>query len=202
MNIVDDAKTEAVDLTRRGFLSVLAVGGVLSLGLDTGCAGHGATVIRHAERTGDLTPNMYVTIKRTGRVGVEVDKCEFGQGVTTMYSTLVAEELDVPIESIDVHFADGLPEYRTNIGMQLTGGSASTKDGYLPVRQAAASARAMLVAAAAGEWGVSASDCATENGKVVHRAAVAPKATASSPSPPRASPSRASRSSKTSAPSP
>lgn len=82
----------------------------MSLGFDIGC---GATaVVKHASQTGELAPNAWVTVRRDGRVVVEVDKAEIGQGVTTMYATLVAEELDVAVETIEAHYADALPVYR------------------------------------------------------------------------------------------
>ena len=150
-------------MRRREFLGGL---GVLSLGIEVGC-GNGA-IVRHAEKTGELSPNVFVTVKRDGRVAVEIEKVEFGQGVTTMYSTLVAEDLDVGIDKVDAHYADGLPDYRTAGGIQLTGGSMSTREGYLPLRRAAASAREMLVGAAAEAWNVPRSACRTENGFVVN----------------------------------
>ncbi len=152
--------------SRRQFLSGLGGLGVLSLGVEVGCGP--SAVVRHAEKTGELSPSVFVTVKRDGRVAVQIEKVEFGQGVTTMYSTLVAEDLDVGIDHIDAHYADGLPEYRTAGGIQLTGGSMSTREGYLPLRRAAASAREMLVGAAAEEWNVPRSACRTENGFVVN----------------------------------
>jgi CO/xanthine dehydrogenase Mo-binding subunit len=157
------------ELSRRRFLSALAGAGVLSLGFEYGCAGDGTqTRVRHAESTGDLIPNMYITVKRDGRVGVEVDNCDFGQGVTSMFSTLVAEELDVELAAVDCHFPDSFPAYRTTANMQITGGSASTREKYLPVRTAAAAAKGMLVAAAAAEWRVSPAECTTARGFVSH----------------------------------
>jgi CO/xanthine dehydrogenase Mo-binding subunit len=113
---------------------------------------------------------MFVTVKRDGRVALEVNKAEIGQGVTTGYATLVAEELDVPLDAIDIHLADSLPEYRTSFLMHQTGGSTSTKEAYGPLRVAAASARVMLVGAAAATWNVPVSECHADAGRVVHRA--------------------------------
>lgn len=154
------------NISRRGFLTVL--GGALTLGFDVGCGGAQAKVVRHAEKTGELAPNMYISVKRDGRVGITMNKSEFGQGVTAAFATLVAEELDVPIESIDSAFAPSLPEYKTSTGMHLTGGSTSTKEIFLPLRTAAASARLMLVTSAAREWNVPASECRTDAGRVFH----------------------------------
>jgi isoquinoline 1-oxidoreductase beta subunit len=154
------------DVSRRGFLAVL--GGALTLGFDVGCGGSQVRIIRHAEQTGELSPNMYISVKRDGRIAVAINKAEIGQGVTVAFATLVAEELDVLVESIDYAFADSLPEYRTSTRMHLTGGSTSTKEIFLPLRKAAASAREMLVTAAAREWSVPASECRTDAGRVFH----------------------------------
>src|SRR5438552_2480265 len=98
--------------------------------------------------------NMYVTVKPDGRIALAINKAEIGQGVTTGYTTLVAEELDVPIDHVDFHLADSRPEYRTSYMMHSTGGSTSTAEAFVPLRRAAAAAREMLVAAAAAEWRV------------------------------------------------
>jgi isoquinoline 1-oxidoreductase beta subunit len=160
------APANETNVSRRGFLTVL--GGVLTLGFHVGCSGAQARMVRHAEQTGELTPNMYVSVKRDGRIGVTMNKAEIGQGVTAAFATLVAEELDVPVEAIDCTFADSLPEYKTSSFMHLTGGSTSTREIFVPLRQAAASARVMLVSAAAREWSVPASECRTEGGRVLH----------------------------------
>jgi isoquinoline 1-oxidoreductase subunit beta len=158
-----------MEISRRNFLAgLIASGGVLSLGLATGCGAGAKQMIARADQTGELAPNMYVTILPDGRVALAINKCEFGQGVTTGYSTLVAEELDVPIEAIDFHFADSFPQYRTSFGIHQTGGSTSTKEAFLPLRTAAASAREMLVGAAAATWSVPASECTTAAGRVLH----------------------------------
>jgi CO/xanthine dehydrogenase Mo-binding subunit len=157
--------------SRRDFLAgLIAGGGVLSLGITTGCGASSRKMIARADATGELAPNMYVTILPDGRVSLAINKCEFGQGITTGYATLVAEELDVEPASIDLHFADSFPQYRTSFGIHQTGGSTSTKEGYFPLRKAAASAREMLVGAAAASWGVAVTECTTAGGKVHHAA--------------------------------
>ena len=165
--------SETPELSRRGFLQgALIGGGALTLAASCG-GGAGATRVRHAEQTGELVANLYVSIKPDGRVALIVNKAEIGQGVTTAYTTLAAEELSVPLDRIDVHYADSHPEMRTSFNMQITGGSTSTKEGFAMVRHAAAAAREMLVAAAAAGWGVPARDCRVEDGHVVHGASKA-----------------------------
>jgi len=156
------------ELSRRGFLQgALIGGGALTLAASCG-GGAGARRIQHADQTGELVANLYISVKPDGRIALVVNKAEIGQGVTTAYATLAAEELSVPIDRIDVHYADSHPEMRTSFNMQITGGSTSTKEGFALVRRAAASAREMLIAAAAASWHVPARECRVEGGYVIH----------------------------------
>src|SRR5262249_55905214 len=80
--------------SRREFLR----GGVLVIGVAAiapGCASTGAAMRRRADEADELAPNMYVTVLATGRVAVTINKTELGQGVSTLFATLVAEELEV-----------------------------------------------------------------------------------------------------------
>lgn len=160
-----------MDLSRRGFLGgTLAAGGMLTLAVTFGCGDKNASRIRHADATGQLTANMYVTVKPDGRIALTVNKAEIGQGVATGYSTLCAEELGVPVDRVDVAYADSHDAMRVSFNLQITGGSTSTKEGFTTVRRAAASAREMLVAAAAAQWKVPARECTVADGKVMHAA--------------------------------
>lgn len=163
----------AVD--RRGFLRGMLVGsGTLALAVSVGgagCAGNTAALrIEHAEKTGELQASLYITVKPDGRVGLIVNKAEIGQGVTTGYATIVAEELGVPIDHVDVTYADAHPGMRESFNMQITGGSTSTKEAFGGLRHGAAAAREMLIAAAARDWGVPEHACALAEGRVTHAA--------------------------------
>ena len=153
--------------SRRGFLQGMLVGGgVLAL---AACGGGGQAMrIEHADHTGDLIANLYITVLASGRIFLIVNKAEIGQGVSTGYATLVAEELAVPLDHIDVHYADSNQDMRTSSMMQITGGSTSVAEAFVPLRRAAASAREMLIAAAAQQWKVPAKDCMAANGHVEH----------------------------------
>jgi CO/xanthine dehydrogenase Mo-binding subunit len=154
------------DWSRRGFLhGVLVGGGALAL---AACGGGQKLRVEHADQTGELVANLYITVLASGRVALIVNKAEIGQGVSTGYATLVAEELEVPIDHVDVHYADSNKSLRVSNGMQITGGSTSIFEAYVPLRQAAASAREMLIAAAAQTWNVPAKDCRAVAGHVVH----------------------------------
>lgn len=113
-----------------------------------------------------LSPNVFLHVAPDGQVTIWVSRSEMGQGVRTGLPAIVAEELDVPWESVGIEQAPGALDGR--YGPQLTGGSLSVRQMYAPLRRAGAVGRAMVVAAAALEWGVSAGDCHTEKGEVIH----------------------------------
>jgi len=153
--------------SRRGFLHGMLVGGGALV--VAACGGGGQALrIQRADQTGDLVANLYVTVLATGRVALIVNKAEIGQGVSTGYATLVAEELRVPIDHVDVHYAGSDKAMRTSSNMQITGGSTSIFEAYVPLRQAAAAAREMLIAAAAEGWKVAPAACRAVDGHVVH----------------------------------
>ncbi len=106
-----------------------------------------------------------VGVGADGRASFAVPRAEVGQGMTTAVAMMIAEELDLPLDRIDVTLADARPELLMN---QLTGGSNSMRSIYTPVRTAAAIARQRLLAAAAAQWGVPASQLTTSDGFVRH----------------------------------
>lgn len=158
-------------LERREFLQVatLASGALLVGVFVPGCGtarGRGDTPVVDAD--GAFAPNVWITITPDDRVLVAAEKSEMGQGILTSHAMLVAEELEVPLSRVQASSADAAPEYRTSFGMQMTGGSTSLRESYLPLRKAAAAAREMLVAAAAARWGVDPAQCVASEGLVRH----------------------------------
>lgn len=149
--------------TRRDFLKVSGtVAGGLALGfyLPTG-----PRVARAAADS--ASPNAWVRIGSDNSVTILVARSEMGQDVYTSMPILVAEELEVDINKINVEFAPPAEIYiNALLGGQLTGGSTSVRDAWEKLRKAGASARMMLVAAAADQWGVDAGQCKAANGTV------------------------------------
>jgi isoquinoline 1-oxidoreductase beta subunit len=156
-------------LDRRGFLKVSgAAASGLVIGLYVPERWLGGRVVRAA---GTFAPNAFVRISPDDVVSIVIGKSEMGQGVYTSLSMLVAEELDCDWSRIRVESAPASPEYNDpSMGEQTTGGSTSVLTSWKPLRQAGATARAMLVDAAARKWGVDAKTLRTENGKVYHDA--------------------------------
>ncbi|MGN6609519.1 MAG: molybdopterin cofactor-binding domain-containing protein [Jatrophihabitans sp.] len=162
--------------SRRSFLGFLvaaptlvAAGGALLGGKEAGAAVPSLPEPSDLFDLGDLqnlaalpTSNLItVVVNPDGTVSFALPRAEVGQGIQTAIAMLIAEELSVPIERVDVTLADARPELVWN---QLTGGSNSIRSMYTPVRVAAAAARERLAETAAAQWGVSPSSVTAANG--------------------------------------
>ncbi len=110
--------------------------------------------------------NEFVRVAPDGRVYLTLHRTEMGQGVSTSLMMLLAEELDVALDAVTIVQASSDKVY----GAQETGGSLSVQDCFEPLRRAGATARAMLIAAAARGWGVGPDGCTTRDGIVSHAA--------------------------------
>ncbi|MCU0620390.1 MAG: xanthine dehydrogenase family protein molybdopterin-binding subunit [Gemmatimonadales bacterium] len=156
-------------LSRRDFLqaSVAAGTGLVVAVQLQGCGGPGAP-----PATAAFAPNAWVRVDTDGTVRVVVDRSEMGQGVATALPMLVAEELEADWASVRFEQAPAHPAYANKLtqGTQTTGGSTAVMNGWIPLRQAGAAARTMLVQAAATRWGVEPSSCRAERGRVLHDA--------------------------------
>lgn len=120
---------------------------------------------------GSFQPNAWLQITDDGRVIFQLDKAEMGQGVMTSLATTIGEELDFNPSNIIVELAGVHPDFMNpDMNSQLTGASTSTKTTFTPLREAGATARALLVKAAADTWQVPASECSTDDGRVLHPA--------------------------------
>jgi len=118
-------------------------------------------------------PNAFVRITPDDRVTVIVKHLEMGQGTYTGIATLVAEELDAAWSQVDVEGAPADAARYNNLfwgKLQGTGGSTAIANSYEQMRKAGAAARAMLVAAAAGLWGVPPEEITVRDGVLRHSA--------------------------------
>ena len=161
----------ATDQGRRTFLKVsAAAGGGFLLGFYLPASGADAPRPEQI-RTSTFVPNAWIRVGSDDSVTVIVDKSEMGQGVATALPMLVAEELGVDLVRIKTEFAPADRAYiNPELRVQGTGGSTSIRTSWIPLRQAGATARQMLVVAAAKDWGVPPSACRAENGFVVNSA--------------------------------
>jgi isoquinoline 1-oxidoreductase subunit beta len=154
------------DLSRRDFLKT---SGTISGGLLIGIALPGCKpAARATGETKYLEPNAWLRIGTDDTITFYCDKSEMGQGVYTSLTMLIAEELGVGLAKITTEFAPPGDAYINNlIGGQITGGSTSVRDGWEKLRKAGATARTLLVTAAANEWGIDPRNCKVEDGVIV-----------------------------------
>jgi CO/xanthine dehydrogenase Mo-binding subunit len=152
-------------LSRREFLEASALlGGGLVLGVRIGAAPARAAEVKAFE------PNAWISVRPDGAIALICHRNEMGQDVHTSLAMLLAEELAVDPRAVTVLQAPVNPGAYLNhmLGGQITGGSTSVRDAWEPLRRAGATARAMLVAAAAARWNVPAGECRAELGHVIH----------------------------------
>jgi isoquinoline 1-oxidoreductase beta subunit len=155
-----------VALERKDFLRIIGVAGAgLTLGLEMRAPADAAMPAAPAAPA--FVPVAWVEMGLDGITTVVVNQTELGQGITTALPMCVAEELDVPMSSMRFRISPAEPKYYNARwhGIQ-TGGSQSTPSMSPIMRNAGATARAMLVSAAAAKWGVDPATCTTSNGVV------------------------------------
>ncbi len=153
--------------SRRGFIKVASgAAGGLVLGLSMGAPGEA-----QAQSAGPpprpFAPGAFVRIAPDGKITLISKNPEIGQGIKTGFGVILAEELDAKWSDVTVEQAE---VNRAVYGSQMAGGSMSIPRAWDELRYAGAGARAMLVAAAAQQWGVPASDLTTSDSTVIHAA--------------------------------
>ena len=115
--------------------------------------------------------NAWIHVGTDDLVTILIDKSEMGQSILTGLSMLAAEELECDWKKVRTEFAPADKVYvNPQFGVQGTGGSSATRTSWEPLRKAGASARMMLLEAAAQKWGVDKSECRAENGTILHTA--------------------------------
>src|SRR5580698_1038006 len=162
-------------LSRRTILRAgAAAGGGLLLGFYAPFADAAAANTSGAAPNGDgpFAPDAFIRIDRQGKVTLIMPQVEMGQGVYTSLAMVLAEELDVTLEQVTLEAAPPNEKLYANpvFGVQATGNSNSIRAFWLPMRNAAAGARALLVETAAGTWNVDPVSCRTDSVEVIHNA--------------------------------
>ena len=156
--------------SRRDFLKISAsLGGGLIISFMIP-AYAGRLKNRFDKNPGDFifAPNAFLRIGADNKIKILLSHAEMGQGIWTTLTMLIAEELDADWKNIAVEHAPAGKEYaHTEWGIQITGGSSTTYSEFDRYRKAGATARILLVQAAANKWGIQPSACTTENGFVI-----------------------------------
>jgi isoquinoline 1-oxidoreductase beta subunit len=160
-----------MNLNRRTFLktSAAAGGGLMIGGYLPTALGRSADTL---DAAGSFEPNIWLKVNSDDTVRIMLTQLEMGQGVMTSMPMLVAEELDMDWAKIKTEWTPADARYgNPNFGgQQLTAGSNSVRGMWKILRTAGATARVMLVTAAAQTWSVPANTLTTEKGEVVHKA--------------------------------
>ena len=151
-------------VSRRALLQAgAAIGAQLVVGIPLGAAAAASTSVSR------FAPNAFVAISADDGITLVMPAVEMGQGAYTSIAAMLAEELDVPLSHVTLQHAPPDPRYvNPALGIQATGGSTTTMVWFMPIRQAGATARAMLVQAAAQRWHVDVSTLRTADGAVIH----------------------------------
>ncbi len=153
---------------RRDFLKQSALlGGGLALATVWDSEAGAQTAIAKAEQAGkaEFKPNAFIHIAENGRVTLVSKQPEIGQGIKTSLPMVIAEELEVNWKDVTIVQGDFHPMY----GDQFAGGSLSTPMNYNEFLKLGATARTMLIQAAAATWNVPANECYAELSKVIHK---------------------------------
>jgi isoquinoline 1-oxidoreductase beta subunit len=154
-------------VSRRSFLQVgAAAGGGLLLSVSLPFARDQVEAIG----TFGFAPNAFIHIGGDGQIVLIMPYVEMGQGTYTSIPMLIAEELEVDLDQVRVEHAPPNEKLYANplIGIQATGGSTAIRATWKPMREAGATARMMLIAAAAKRWNVDPGTCRAQSGEVIH----------------------------------
>src|SRR5258706_10363803 len=156
--------------TRRQFLSAGAsLGGGMLIGFTLGPSIGEAKAAQGASSSA-FTPNAFIRIESDGQIVLTMPYVEMGQGTYTSIPMLIAEELEVDLKQVRLEHAPPDEKRYANplLGVQATGNSNAIRGAWQPLRQAGATARIMLVSAAAKRWNVDPASCRAQSGEVRH----------------------------------
>src|SRR5581483_6781136 len=147
-------------VSRRTFLQVSAAAGgglLVSLYLDW------PAIAQQPRKPQVYPPDAFVHVRTDGKIVIQVNRLEFGQGVQTALPMLMADEMDADWSQIIAELAPAADVYRDPLfGIQMVGGSGSIAHSFQQYRQLGARTRAMLVAAAAAQWKIDPGQCRTQ----------------------------------------
>ncbi len=161
-------ETISKNISRRNFVKLTGLtGAALTLGLGSSAFGKEDEILKvdAAEILG-IELNAWIHIDANGKVTITNHRSEMGQGSFQSVPQMIAEELEVSLDAINIIFAPGNGRV---YGSQVTGGSSTIRGSYKKLMRLGASAREMLKEAAAKKWSVSKVDCYAENGMVIHK---------------------------------
>jgi isoquinoline 1-oxidoreductase beta subunit len=158
-----------LDLSRRAFLKQAGVSGIaLTIGTYWPVSAKAVGEIINIDRPEDVATELmtWISIDEAGKVTIFNHRSEMGQGTWQTIPQIIAEELEVNMADVSIRYAAANPK---KFGPQPQEGSFSIRGWYQQLLRIGASAREMLIQAAARHWSVEPTECFAENGQVVHR---------------------------------
>ncbi|HET6253602.1 MAG TPA: molybdopterin cofactor-binding domain-containing protein [Puia sp.] len=151
-------------IDRRNFLKISGLSSAaLIIGVSCGPDKKRTIAVASPSPAFNITP--YVIIDKSGKITLMNPKPDMGQGTFQSVPSLIAEELEVPLDGVTIVQTGGEKEF----GGQTSGGSYSVRGNYQDLRKVGAAAKTMLIGAAAAQWKVPVSECYAENAKIIHR---------------------------------
>jgi isoquinoline 1-oxidoreductase beta subunit len=157
-------------LSRRKFLRTASLSGTaLFLGFYFPASARAGSIISEATLKNaefEIEMNAWILIDTSGKVTLVDHRAEMGQGSFQSVPQIISEELEVDLSNIQVIFAQG---HQKKYGSQITGGSSTIRGSYINLLTLGASARILLIQAAAARWNVPVSECYARNGSVFHK---------------------------------
>ncbi len=154
-------------LSRRKFLKASGLAGTaLFIGYYFPASAQGAKILNALNEATAIELNAWIRIDTLGKVTIFSHRAEMGQGAYQAIPQIIAEELEVNLNEVEILFAKG---DNKKYGSQVTGGSSTVRTAYKNLLKLGASAREMLIEAASKQWGVPAAECYAEAGHVIHR---------------------------------
>jgi isoquinoline 1-oxidoreductase beta subunit len=157
-------KSSISNISRRNFLKL---SGTLTIGFYIPAfAKSGKVITAAAAENLGIELNSWVSIDKSGIVNILNHRSEMGQGSYQVVPQMIAEELEVNLDKVKISFAAG---NQGKYGSQVTGGSSTVRGSYRALLRIGATAREMLIEAAAKKWGVKKEECYAEDGTVIHR---------------------------------
>lgn len=160
--------TTSKNLSRRDFIKISGMSGaVLALGFSNSAEGKEPAIVNAAaDSPGGFELNAWIRIDTDGKVTIINHRAEMGQGAYQAVPQIIAEELEVDLNNVNIIFGEG---NSIKYGSQVTGGSTTVRGTYKKLLQLSATARHMLIDVAAKRWHVQAAECYAENGFAVHK---------------------------------
>src|SRR5690349_17407670 len=155
-------------ISRRNFIRISSLSSAaLTLGFYKTASGSIVSLVDpKTSAAKNLELNAWISIDPLGKVTIINHRSEMGQGSFQSIPQIIAEELEVNLNDVNIVFAQGS---QTLYGSQITGGSSTIRGSYKKLLHLSAAAREMLISAAAKKWNVAQGECYAENGHVIHR---------------------------------